>query len=71
MCLEDGQAKDWKELSYSSKEYVARVLQENGYSNAEEAVEDLNNNYESASFGLFWLAIEDEDVDDLQTYFND
>lgn len=67
--LEDGEAKDWKELTCSDKKYVATVLQENGFNNAEEAIEDLNFNYEQASFGRFWLAIEKNDAADLQSYF--
>lgn len=67
--LEPGEAKDWKDLTYSEKVYVARVLQEDGYANAEESVKDLNFNYEQSSFGLFWLAIDEDDTDDLQSYF--
>lgn len=67
--LEQGEAKDWKDLSYQDKEYVAVILKENGYTNAEESVKDLNFNYEQASFGRFWLAIEEDDIDDLQSYF--
>lgn len=69
MSLEDGEAKNWSELSYDDKQYVVRILKENGYTNAEEAVNDLNFNYEQASFGRFWLAINKDDVDDLQSFF--
>lgn len=68
--LEAGEAKSWDELSHDDKAYVVRVLKENGFKNASEAVEELDFNYESASFGGFWLAVGKDDADNMQSFFD-
>lgn len=67
--LEADEVKSWKELSYQRKGQVVDILKENGFANAGEAIKDLTFNYEGASFGNFYLAVEPSDVDDMQSYF--
>lgn len=70
MGLEDGEAKDWNGLSYDDKAWVARVLKENGFQNAADVIYSLTSEYEQASFGRFWLAVDESDIDDMQSYFD-
>lgn len=60
----------WSELSWESKNEVARVLKENGIESAEDAITDFENAPETWHFtGVGYLIVEDDDEEDLQEFF--
>lgn len=69
--LGESEVKQWDELSHDDKAWVVNILKENGFDNAEDAIAELDFDYEKASFGRFWLAVSDSDEADMQTYFNE
>lgn len=76
--------REWGELSYEEKERVARILCENGYTDAHDVIIEQNESPESMSnfVSFMYLAFGDGDEEDLKkvisevhetydVYFND
>lgn len=69
MGIEPSEIKSWNTLSYDEKVWAVRILKENGYESAVEAVFGMLFSPETASFGRFWLLVTTADISDMQSYY--